>query len=304
MLTLSIKTNRTHPVLRHPMATPTNRTYSEFFASGLRAMSGTSNRGPFAGSASPVPPSTPSNALNSSGRYNVLRSLARRSRTMSSPTSASMSENTTPTTSTRHKRRSSIVDLPARLLERMKPSPDTCSKSSDRAQAAPYLPRNSTSYEKIRPVIDPFDASPSSSSFFIDLVETDITPSSVSIPPPAPPLRRAQSHRPQSFLLLGEPTKISAYLPSPLRRARPVSIQSMPLPRSRPSQSRRSSFQFRPASSEREKHDRAWALQEDEDADSDLTFSPGWSDDVGEVNDPAATIDWRQFHIDLLIEDL
>ncbi|KAJ7035314.1 hypothetical protein C8F04DRAFT_536021 [Mycena alexandri] len=280
------------------MATQTNRTYSDFFASGLRAMSGMSYRGPFASSASPVPPSTPSNALNSSGRYDVLRSFARRSRTMSSPTSASMFEYTTPTTSTRHKRRSSIVDLPARLLGRMPPCSDICSmpsKSSDRAQNAHNLPLNSTSYEKIRPVIDPFDASPYSSSFFIDFVET--TPSPVSIPTPTPRRAHNQRQRPQSFLLLGEPTKISSYLHLPFRRERPSSIQSMPLPR--PSQSRRSSFQYRPPSSD--KYDRSWALEEEED--SDLSFSPGWSDDVEAVYDPAATIDWRQFHNDLLHED-
>ncbi|KAJ7183629.1 hypothetical protein C8R46DRAFT_517686 [Mycena filopes] len=280
------------------MATQTNRTYSDFFASGLRAMSGTSYR-PFSGSASP----SSSKALNSSGRYNVLRSLARRSRTMSSPTTPSMSENTTTMTSTRHKRRSSIVNLPARLLERMMPSPDTCSqsgKSSRRSDDVVNTPRNSTSYEKIRPVIDPFDASPDSSSFFIDFDFVETLPSSVSINPPPTPPRAHSKHRqrPQSFLLLGDPAKGSSYLRLPLRRERPSSVQSMP---PLPSQSRRSSlsFQYRPPS--RDKYDRSWALEEEED--SDLAFSPGWSDDVAQVHDPAATIDWRQFHTDLLHED-
>ncbi|KAJ7146775.1 hypothetical protein C8R44DRAFT_758142 [Mycena epipterygia] len=260
------------------MATQSNRTYSEFFSSGLRAMAGPSPSRPFSGYSSSA---TPPDALKSSGRYNVLRNLARRTRTSSSPAPAfTPSDNTT---SPRKQRRSSIVDLPSRLFGRMTHSgnawslPDKTSDRSRRSEDGIYQPHDS-SYEKNRPIIDPFDASPFSSSFFIDCVETP-----VSIPTPPRP------QRPQSFLLLGETTK-PLYLPFPLRRQRPSSIQSMPLP----SQSRRSSIQYRPPS--RDKYDRSWALEEEE------TPSPTWSDDA-EPHDPAASIDWRQFHNDLLHEE-
>jgi len=275
------------------MATQTNRTYSEFFSSGLRAISGTSRSKPSSGYSSPIIPSNtpPANALKSSGRYNVLRGLSRRTRTSSSPTSAFTPSELTTTSTSRHSRRTSIVDLPSRLLGRMMNSTDTWTlpdKATDRVRRsddAAYIPRNSSSYEKIRPVsvIDPFDGSPHSTSFFIDYVETTMP---ISIPTPPPP--QTQRPRPQSFLLLGEPK--TTYLSFPLRRPRPTSIQSMPLP----SQSRRSSFQYRPTS--RDKYDRSWALEEEE------TPSPAWSEDA-EDDDPAATIDWRQFHNDLLHDD-
>jgi len=117
----------------------------------------------------------------------------------------------------------------------------------------------------------------------------------VFIPPPAPspPPRRTQGARPQSFLLLGERTNLNplSYLRSSPRRERRQSIQSLPLP----SQSRRSSFQYHPSSWD--KYDRSWALEEED------TPSPMWIEDVQETRDPAATIDWRQFHNDLLRED-
>jgi hypothetical protein len=47
----------------------------------------------------------------------------------------------------------------------------------------------------------------------------------------------------------------------------------------------------------RDKYDRSWALEEEE------TLSPSWSDDAEEMDDPAASIDWRQFHNDLLHDD-
>ncbi|KAJ7149843.1 hypothetical protein C8R43DRAFT_500895 [Mycena crocata] len=267
------------------MATQTNRSYSEFFSSGLRAMSGTSYRRPFSsGHSSPIVPSTPPSALKSTGPYNVLRNLARRSRTFSSPLSSPLtpSEHTT-TTSTRKQRRSSIINLPSRLLERMTQSIDARTLPDQTRDRSPKLdeePRNSTGYEKNRPIVDPFDASPTSTSFFIDFD----TP--VSIPPP-------RSQRPQSFLLLGETARSPSYIRFPRRRERPSSVQSMPLP-SR-AHSRRSSYQYRPPS--RDKYDRSWALEEEE------TPSPTWIEDVEERHDPAANIDWRQFHNDLLHEE-
>ncbi|KAJ7683302.1 hypothetical protein B0H14DRAFT_3535269 [Mycena olivaceomarginata] len=193
------------------MATQTNRTYSEFFSSGLRAISGGA--------------------------------------------------------------RTSIVDLPSRLLGRMINSTDTWSlpDKADRVRRSEdNAAHSSTSYEKIRPITDPFDASPYTGSFFIDYVETP------------------------SFLLLGEPTQTKTpYLGFSLRRPRPTSIQSMPLPLS---QSRRSSFQYHPMS--RDKYDdRSWALEEEE------TPSLVWSEDAEAPHDPAASIDWHQFHNDLLHDE-
>ncbi|KAJ7471032.1 hypothetical protein FB451DRAFT_1399778 [Mycena latifolia] len=270
------------------MATQTNRTYSEFFSSGLRAMAGASYRRPCSGYSSPI------HALKSSARYNVLRNLARRTRSSSPPTST---PTPTPmptsipshdTTFTRKRRRSSIVDLSSRLFGRVT-SADTWSLPSQtgdrsrRSEDGIYQSRNSaSSHEKPRPIIDPFDASPNSSSFFIDWVD-----SPVSIPTPPRP-RRHRPQRPQSFLLL-EPTK--SHLRFPLGRGRCNSVQSMPLP----SQSRRSSFQY--CAPSRDKYDRSWALEEEE------TLSPTWIEDIPEARDPAANIDWRQFHNDLLREE-
>ncbi|KAJ7692149.1 hypothetical protein B0H17DRAFT_1200726 [Mycena rosella] len=261
------------------MATQTNRTYSEFFSSGLRAMAGTSYRRSFSGCSLPAVPTAP-NALKSSARYNVLRNLARRTRSSSSPTSSFMpSDDTTSSSTTRHRRRSSIVDISSRLFARMTHSVDSWSLTTDPSRQSDNDSCNSPSYEKNHPIIDPFDASPNSSSFFIDCVETPV------FVPTSPPRRQ----RPQSFLLLGEPTK--PLLRFPLRRERRNSVQSMPLP----CQSRRSSLQYRPPS--RDKYDRSWALEEEE------TPSPTWIEDVEEARDPAANIDWRQFHIDLLSEE-
>jgi hypothetical protein len=43
--------------------------------------------------------------------------------------------------------------------------------------------------------------------------------------------------------------------------------------------------------------DRSWALEEEE------TPSLVWSEDAEAPHDPAASIDWHQFHNDLLHED-
>lgn len=162
------------------------------------------------------------------------------------------------------------MDFSSRLFGRMTQSVDISSvpiRTSHRSG-------NSPSYEKH--LIDPFDASPTSSSFFIDYIEAPIL-----IPTPSP--------RPESSIL-GESTKPFSHLLFP-RRERPRSVQTMPLP----SQSRRSSFQYRTPT--RDKYDRSWALEEEE------MPSPVWIEDVEEAHDPAASIDWRQFHTDLLHDE-
>ncbi|KAK7017355.1 hypothetical protein R3P38DRAFT_3399618 [Favolaschia claudopus] len=285
------KNKRLNPFLRHAMATPFNRTYSEFFASGLRAISGPSHSNSSSGYSSP--------ALQSSGRYNILRGLSRRSRASSSPPNddCASSDAIVTTTSRRrqtHSRRSSIVELPSRLFGRMM-SPDTPDKAqrSEDALSDSY-PIPPSSHEKIRPdIIDPFGASPSSKSFFLDH-DVETTKAIINPISRLTPLR-PKSQRPHSFLHLGEsPTKTKprpTYLSFALRRPRPISVQSMPLP----SQSRRSSFQFR-APSRDQYDDSSWALDEEE-------LEAEWSTGAENPHDPAASIDWRQFHNDLLHDD-
>ncbi|KAJ7266588.1 hypothetical protein C8J57DRAFT_1328259 [Mycena rebaudengoi] len=248
------------------MATHTT-TYSEFFSSGLRAMAGTSYRRP--SSVCSTSNSSTSSPRNPS-RYSMLRNLARRSRTPSLSSNLSHDD----TTSTRRERRSSILGLPSRLLDRFANIPDVSEKTDDHPQRSSdrLVRRNTFGYENKRPVIDPFDASPTSTSFFVD--------------------RDAPIARRDSFMLVAEPAaQRHSYFHFPRRRKSPASIHSLPLM----PQSRRSSFQYRPPSWD--KYDPSWALQEEEDS----TLS--WSPYPEEVPDPAAHIDWRQFHIDLLHEE-
>ncbi|KAJ7651152.1 hypothetical protein FB45DRAFT_889796 [Roridomyces roridus] len=214
--------------------TPSNRTYSDFFSSGLRAMAGSS--------------------------------LTRRPRTASSPTPTM----TLPENTRKQRRRSSIIDFPCRLLERIQ------SLSERRHYDVPI------SYEK-HPILDPFDVSPNSTSLFVE-----------SIGAPSP------NQRPQSFLLLGDSAESIFRLRFPIQRTRrrPTSVQSMPLPSA--------SVQYNPRVTwDKYEHehewdwdrDRSWALHEEEEFEEEDTSI--WI----EEEDPAATIDWRQFHNDLLNED-
>ncbi|KAJ6615891.1 hypothetical protein B0H10DRAFT_42335 [Mycena sp. CBHHK59/15] len=201
--------------------TQDNRSYSEFFSSGLRAIAATTYRRPssvYSTHGIPGPSSsTVPNALKTSRRYSVLRNLARRTRTSSLSVSLIVPDTTT---TTRKDRRSSIVGFPSRLLGRIANSADSRSLSIDRAprqstEEIIHRPRNYKSHEKCGPTIDPFDSSPFSSSFFTDCMDTP------SLIPP---------RIPQSFLLLGESSTRHSYLHFPRRRERPMSVQSMPLP--------------------------------------------------------------------------
>ncbi|KAJ7641200.1 hypothetical protein FB45DRAFT_899628 [Roridomyces roridus] len=242
--------------------TPSNRTYSDFFSSGLRAMAGSSHCSPLPS----VPSSTPSDDfLKLSMRDKALRSLTRRQRTASSPTPTM----TLPENTRKQRRRSSIIEFPYRLLERIQ------SRSERRHYDVPI------SYEK-HTVLDPFDASPNSTSFFVEPIDH-----------PTP------NQRPQSFLLLGDSTEsiFRLYFPTKRSHGRPTSVQSMPLPSAL--------VQYNPRVIwDKYEHEhkwdwdreRSWALYEEEEEEEDRTI---WI----EEEDPAATIDWRQFHDDLLDED-
>ncbi|TFK21479.1 hypothetical protein FA15DRAFT_672539 [Coprinopsis marcescibilis] len=123
--------------------------------------------------------------------------------------------------------------------------------------------------------LDPFDSSSDSKSFFVDL--SDSSPNST------PAAKR------DSFLSMSTTNSTpprSLLFP---RRERPISIQTMPLP----SRSRTSSFQLyrHPA---QEKSD-FWILEEE----PDVLLQPLVDSDY-EARDDAAGIDWRQFHNDLL----
>ncbi|KAJ7651276.1 hypothetical protein FB45DRAFT_890152 [Roridomyces roridus] len=250
------------------MMTPSNRTYSDFFPSGLRAMAGASYRSP--------PPSFPSsspseNLFKLSMRNKALRSLTRRQRTASSPTpTMTLPENTTSWTRTQ-RRRSSIIDLPYRLLGRIQ------SRSERRHCDVPI------SYEK-HTILDPFDASQNSTSFFIESMD-----------------HSSPNQRPQSFLLLGESTESIFRLRLPIQRSRsrrPTSVQSMPLPSASLQNNPRVIWDKYEHEHEWDwDRDRSWALQEEEEEEEDTSI---W---IEEEEDPAATIDWRQFHNDLLNEE-
>ncbi|KAF6759750.1 hypothetical protein DFP72DRAFT_806307 [Ephemerocybe angulata] len=78
------------------------------------------------------------------------------------------------------------------------------------------------------------------------------------------------------------------------RRERPISISTMPLP----SRSRRSSFQCRGQSQEKIE---SWIAEEDESLDF-LALTPEYSPVTeGYERDDAAQIDWRQFHLNDLL---
>lgn len=132
--------------------------------------------------------------------------------------------------------------------------------------------------------IDPFSSSPDTRSMFIDLSSS--SDSSLSNTPKL-----------ESFLSLtgSSPSNRSSLIFS--RRERPTSIQTMPLP----SRSRRSSWQYRAPSQEKEKSDFFLILEEEPSLATE-----GPDDTIHEDHeewDAPAKIDWHQFHIDLLTDD-
>ncbi|KDR78552.1 hypothetical protein GALMADRAFT_243971 [Galerina marginata CBS 339.88] len=268
------------------MQTPTTvRGYSDFFASGFRAVTtrrSTSSRNSLE--------TIPTNAWFSSSRE-------RRTRTRP----ASMIVHTSVTSSTREKsqgRRSSFVSFSSRLFDRIlststagdKNSPISSRRSSKSSQffgsrssgdsapevwisaGGPSAPNGSALHQSI----DPFTSSPDARSMFIDLSSDESSPSGT-------PKR-------ESFLsLTGSSSNRSSFIFA--RRERPTSIHTMPLP----SRSRRSSLQYCPPSLE--KTDFFLILEEE----PSLATEP-IPEDHDEWDAPAK-IDWRQFHIDILTDD-
>ncbi|KAJ7191340.1 hypothetical protein GGX14DRAFT_407277 [Mycena pura] len=288
----------------------TPQTYSEFFFSGLRVMADMPHIQTVLGPEQAAP-----NALKASARYNVLRGLARRRRrrrTRPSPSPAPFmtyeAEKAPPPTSSRKQRRASIIDLPARLLGRMLQSmPDAWSlpgAASDRtrhAETEVYLSRASTSSYKIA---DPFGTSPCSSSFFtVDYAEEALPPvanANAAVPP-----RRIPNQRRRSVF---EPIQ---HLRLPIPRTRRHSTQSLPAPAtvpvtvsvarpSRPSRALQASLQIQT--------DRDRVRLRPRVLDEEDVLSSTWSADSDLEHDgapdPVGSMDWRQFHADLLREEL
>ncbi|KAJ7189495.1 hypothetical protein GGX14DRAFT_609173 [Mycena pura] len=281
---------------RHAM---TPQTYSEFFFSGLRVMADMPHIQTVLGPEQAAP-----NALKASARYNVLRGLARRRRrrTRTSPSPAPFmtyeAEKAPPPTSSRKQRRASIIDLPARLLGRMLQSmPDAWSlpgAASDRtrhAETEVYLSRASTSYK----IADPFGTSPCSSSFFtVDYAEEVLPP--VANANAAPPPRRIPNQRRRSVF---EPIQ---HLRLPIPRMRRHSTQSLPAPATVPV----TVSVARPARSLQIQTDRVRLRPRV--LDEEDVLSSTWSADSDLEHDgapdPVGLMDWRQFHADLLREEL
>ncbi|TFK34550.1 hypothetical protein BDQ12DRAFT_363713 [Crucibulum laeve] len=286
------------------------RGYSDFFASGFRAVTSRVRRpASVYGTPSMLFDTTPHATTSSNGtnstttpRRSLQDAFPRRTRPASMYVQPPETHETT-----RRKRRSSIISFSTRLFDRMtstssdegsatsSPSPPRSRRSSRVYQSpspdvpevlitagGPYIrtfPNGSSDADPVYQSLDPFAASPDSKSFFIDLSDT---------PPSATPKN-------ESFLSLtgSSPDPSFLHLPHAPRRERPTSIQTMPLP----SRSRRSSYQYRPPS--QEKYDHFLILEEEESPV--MTLEQRSTEHEG-LNDPA-DIDWRQFHIDLLLDD-
>ncbi|KAJ7052016.1 hypothetical protein C8F01DRAFT_1262243 [Mycena amicta] len=302
--------------------------YSEFFSSGLRAMSGGS---PHNRSGSRSSTESPTNALKASARYNVLRGLARRSSTSakapsspSSPaTSISVSSPLAPaalvskSTQPDHRRRSSLIDIPARIFGRRMSSspPETWSlpdapgnKQRERHQSTGsidqdgvYLIRN---YEKV----DPFGSSPYSSSFFTVELEVDVEEVPAPTPTPARPRRLSLMN-----FHLGESPRLSL---SPLQRNgttkthSPNQNQNQKENQKQQSRARRLSLPAAPFSrspssrptlnhTRSDRYDRAWPVMRLDEHEDEDELDRDYRRRHEHEHDPVGAIDWRQFHAEI-----
>lgn len=288
------------------------RGYSDFFASGFRAV--TSSRSSRS-SADPSILSAPSSSASPGSRRSLTDTTQRRLR----PSSLIVHPSTPKPHEPKHNRRSSIITFSTRLFDRMASvygdelslrrgsrnsrifqaaddsAPDVwitaggpftpsapngrCAKSPPQHRSI-RLTNKITISSSVPQSIDPFSASPDTRSMFIDL-STDSSPAGT--PKHESFLSLTASSSPRSSLLFG-------------RRERPTSIQTMPLP----SRSRRSSLQLPhrgvPLAAAPEKSDFSWIVEEEPSAIEALREDPDeW--------DAPAKIDWHQFHIDILTND-
>ncbi|KAF8963102.1 hypothetical protein BDZ97DRAFT_1049576 [Flammula alnicola] len=266
------------------------RGYSDFFASGFRAV--TTRR------SSSSRTSSESFIQTASSSSSTRRTLADITPRRLRPTS--MIVHTSTPKPREKRRRSSFVSFSSRLFDRMISASghenSTMSSSSRRSSRSsrffestdssldvwitaggPYTPSAPNGSPALHHPIDPFTSSPDARSMFIDL-SSDSSPSGT-------PKR-------ESFLsLTGSSSNRSSLLFA--RRDRPTSIHTMPLP----SRSRRSSLQYRPPPPSQEKSEFFWIVEEEPSlaAEPILEDQDEW--------DAPAKIDWRQFHIDILTDD-
>lgn len=286
------------------LPTKSNRSYSDFFTSGFRAMTNRSRRASALPTLS-VTTSDSSPTTRSTRRHSSFVGLKnRRSRTTSMTMSPSESvKSRTSSVRERRDRRSSLVTFSSWLFDHKGPTQadNYLSFSSSPPKnkrellgtseitevwitaGGPFTPtsisKGSDESSLFQP-IDPFASSPDSKSFFIDFNES---------PPPS-----TRSSKRESFLSFSGSSPDRSFLHLPLRRREcPTSVQTMPLP----SRSRRSSYFYRAPSSDRSNY--SWTLEEE---DSRPATPEPLVEDVEERSDPAQNIDWRQFHVELLLE--
>ncbi|KAF4613454.1 hypothetical protein D9613_008135 [Agrocybe pediades] len=269
------------------------RGYSDFFASGFRAVTNRSTpvRASFDMNTKPSPSST------SSRRQSLSDITQRRAR----PSSMIISRNDSksPATyesksATKKGRRSSFISFSSRLFDRITSvrgdenmfSSKRSSRSSRNGDESFWVSTAPNGSSALHHPIDPFASSPDTRSMFIDLSSS----SSGSSPSDTP--------KHESFLSLTgssvSPSNRSSLILS--RRERPTSIQTMPLP----SRSRRSSWQYRAPSQDKEKSDFFLILEEEPGLEG--LESSGYEDNEDQWDAPAK-IDWHQFHIDILTDD-
>ncbi|KAF9048922.1 hypothetical protein BJ165DRAFT_1526318 [Panaeolus papilionaceus] len=269
----------------------TIRGYSDFFTSGFRAVTNRSSSISSYGDTS----FTTSSTTRSSPLVDITQ--GRRPR----PLSMIIQKSTPKNTEKKHSRRSSIVSFSSKLFDRKgrqsvdENSPLTSkSEKSSRFLASnrddlpdvwitaggPFTPSTVDGSFSRHRTIDPFSSSPESKSLFMDFSSTD------SLPYTAP--------KRESFLSMTGSSSPRSSVVYPQRRERPTSVQTMPLP----PRSRCSSTSYPSRMYGQEKTDFFWIVEEE----PELGNEPLVETQADEWDAPAK-IDWREFHIDLIMED-
>ncbi|KAL0068051.1 hypothetical protein AAF712_004954 [Marasmius tenuissimus] len=252
--------------------------YSAFFFSGYRAIC---SRCPSEKPLATAPPT-----YSFPGRRHSLKKDSK-----PSPLSSTLR----PPSSSKTSRRNSVVEFFGKL-SMSSSNAQKCKRESRRhssfieadawstAATSPKRARTTSARTRAEPSpqyhsIDPFSASPQSSSFFIDLDLTD-SPSYFMGSPGSPRSNRTKRF---SFLSLSSSSNDN----TPSRRDRPTSIHTLP----------RSSVYS--VSSYAEKLER-FADELSEELE-EITLSDEWSDgDSSDGGSDPGTLDWRQFHLDLM----
>ncbi|KAF5379814.1 hypothetical protein D9615_005783 [Tricholomella constricta] len=250
------------------LPTRSNRSYSEFFTSGFRAMS----RRHVSAIPSPSvttpdsPPTTRSTRRHSSFISFTNRSSRTTSMIISSADSVktlsteSSSASSSSSSSARRHRRSSFVTFSSWLFDRkgssahadnylsFSSSPPKNKRellgSSEVTEVwitagGPFTPTSisksssSNGEPSLFQPIDPFSASPDSKSFFIDLTDSSSSSPSLSPSPPTSTSTTRRTSKRESFLSFsGSSPDRSSFLHLPMpprRRERPTSVQTLPI---------------------------------------------------------------------------